>query len=153
MQEPKLTWAIQNGLPKHISEVKKGLSCGCVCPQCQSQLVAKQGDYNAYHFAHHDKDACNNTGESTVHKAAKDIIKAAGFMVVPAHPEIVGTPQKYTFDSVSLEKPYGGFIPDIVAQIGNKTHIIEICVTHKVDAEKLAKIAASGVSGAIEIYF
>lgn len=152
MQEPRLTWAIQNGIAKHISEVQKGLACGCICPQCQSQLIAKQGEHNAYHFAHYGQDACNNTGESTLHKAAKQIIKSAGFIVLPSHPYMVGKPQKYVFDSVELERAYGGFIPDIIARIGDKIMIIEICVTHKVDAEKRAKIAASGASAAIEIY-
>jgi len=143
---------MQNGLPKHISEVKNGLACGCICPECGGTLVAKHGESNAFHFAHHGKDACANTGETTVHKAAKNIIKSFGFMVLPPHHEMVGIAKKYVFDSVLLEKSFGGYIPDVLAEIGGKMFVIEIAVTHRVDAEKLQKIAASGVAGAIEIH-
>ncbi len=35
-----------------VSEVAKGEQCGCVCPSCSSQLVARQGEKIEWHFAH-----------------------------------------------------------------------------------------------------
>lgn len=44
-----------------IYDVPKGKACGCVCPSCNTLLIAKQGDVNEWHFAHlSNKDAVNN---------------------------------------------------------------------------------------------
>lgn len=151
MQEPTLFWAIQNGLPKHVSEVPNGLACGCVCPCCGATLMAKHGKKKAHHFAHYDKDACNYTGETAIHIAAKEIIKSRGCIVVPPPLFVGGEPKRYAFDSVVLEARYNDFIPDILAEIDGKVFIIEIAVTHFVDSAKKAKIAASGAYAAVEI--
>ena len=34
-------WGSRNGKAVHVSEVSRGLACGCVCPGCGAQLVAK----------------------------------------------------------------------------------------------------------------
>jgi hypothetical protein len=53
-------------------------------------------------------------------------------------------------DEVILEKRTGDIIPDIMVRIGTKWLLVEIAVTHFVDAEKRAKIRAMGLP-AIEI--
>lgn len=48
-----------------ISEVQRGRACGCVCPSCKQNLVAKKGpnpDKMIHHFAH-DKKSKDETGE------------------------------------------------------------------------------------------
>lgn len=35
-----------------VAEVEHGLACGCICPSCQSPLIARKGDIKAWHFAH-----------------------------------------------------------------------------------------------------
>lgn len=35
-----------------VDEVQQGLACGCICPSCQSPLIARKGDVKAWHFAH-----------------------------------------------------------------------------------------------------
>jgi hypothetical protein len=151
MGESMLFWAIQNGLPKHVSEVPNGLACGCICSGCGATLMAKHGKIKAHHFAHYNKDACNYTGETAIHLAAKEIIKSRGYIVLPPPFFERNEPEKYTFDSLSLEAQYADFIPDVLAEIDGKIYVIEIAVTHFVDAAKKAKIAASGAFGAIEI--
>ncbi len=37
---------------RFIGEVERGAECGCHCPACGSQLVARQGMANDWHFAH-----------------------------------------------------------------------------------------------------
>jgi hypothetical protein len=37
---------------RFIGEVERGADCGCVCPECASPLVARQGAANDWHFAH-----------------------------------------------------------------------------------------------------
>lgn len=36
-------------------EVENGENCGCICPACDAQMVAKQGNVNVWHFAHKQK--------------------------------------------------------------------------------------------------
>lgn len=35
-----------------VAEVLKGEQCGCICPSCGTQLVARQGTIKEWHFAH-----------------------------------------------------------------------------------------------------
>jgi competence CoiA-like predicted nuclease len=39
-----------------VSDVQNGKQCGCVCPSCHTPLEARQGDINAWHFAHASKN-------------------------------------------------------------------------------------------------
>ena len=58
--------------------------------------------------------------------------------------------QMVPIDEVVLEKRTGDIIPDIMVRIGTKWLLVEVAVTHFVDAEKKAKIRAMGLP-AIEI--
>lgn len=40
------------GRTRFVGDVARGAACGCVCPICKGPLVAKQGEINAWHFAH-----------------------------------------------------------------------------------------------------
>ncbi|OWY39307.1 hypothetical protein CEK28_08810 [Xenophilus sp. AP218F] len=41
-----------------VNDVDQGLACGCVCPACRAPLVARKGQVNIHHFAHHSRAAC-----------------------------------------------------------------------------------------------
>lgn len=40
------------GEMRFIGEVERGAACGCRCPECDSPLIAKQGNEKEWHFAH-----------------------------------------------------------------------------------------------------
>ena len=68
--------------------VSKGLGCGCVCPNCKQQLVAKiKGDKRKPHFAHYnpqhgfDKQKCY---EHTMHILAKNILEEGLSIMLPS---------------------------------------------------------------------
>jgi hypothetical protein len=42
----------REGAMRFVGEVERGAACGCVCPECGSPLVAKQGNEKDWHFAH-----------------------------------------------------------------------------------------------------
>jgi hypothetical protein len=44
-----------------VHEVDRGTKCDCICPSCKTPLSARQGDVNAWHFAH----ATRATSEKT----------------------------------------------------------------------------------------
>ena len=80
----RLTYALKNGEIVHISNVDKGLSCGCICPACGERLVAKKGEKMMHHFAHKSGSSCEYGYESSLHLAAKDILLNAKQIVIPA---------------------------------------------------------------------
>ena len=66
---------VRDGQCVGINEVECGRKCGCVCAACGHQLVAKQGEIRAWHFAHDVQSDCNNMGETHIHLAAKQILR------------------------------------------------------------------------------
>ena len=54
------------------SDVLSGKACGCICPECESPLIARHYDgARVDHFAHYRSKVCSNSFESAVHLAAK----------------------------------------------------------------------------------
>ena len=70
-------WALNHeNRPVHIRDVKNGKECGCHCPECGGQLIAKQGKIKIWHFSHYDqKSDCPGAAETALHLAAKEILK------------------------------------------------------------------------------
>ena len=143
----------------HISQIpieNRGLKCGMNCVGCGSPLVARfrrKSKTFKPHFAHHGSTNCNMTEESLLHIYAKQVIFEEKFIWVPEvevehgrFSETVVRAQHLPFDTVELEKGYGGFIPDVTGIIQDIPVFIEILVTHEVDSDKLDKIKKAGVS-------
>ncbi len=149
-----LTYAIKNGVLVHVDDVESGLACNCFCPACGKSLVAKKGDINSHHFAHHNADECAYGQETALHLAAKDILSDAGEIWLPAryphngvfdgegaHKEGV-----YNISSVAIEKKEGFVVPDVIVVAGGEKIYIEITVTHGIDAVKYRKLRDANIS-------
>ncbi|NPU12062.1 hypothetical protein HL666_14920 [Bradyrhizobium sp. 83002] len=144
----------------HIDEVVSGLGCHCVCPGCGRPMVAKKGDVQAHHFAHHTQTngtSCISAGETALHKFAKSILNDRLEITLPAqvveqqrNREVVVRAAKRAFDRAILETKDGQIIPDVVLVLRDRRLIVEFKVTHPCEAEKIARIRAMDV-GAIEI--
>lgn len=150
-----LIYALKDGLTTHISEVERGLKCGCTCPACGEKLIAKKGQYVTHHFAHQASKDCEYGYESSLHFAAKEILSQSKKMVIPPVYIHFNTYKEYillseakeiTIDRVELEKRFDNVVPDVVVYIGTKRLFIEIFVTHRVDEEKLDKLRTADVS-------
>ena len=152
----KLIYALKGGNIVSIADVPSGKKCGCVCPACGDELIARKGQKRMHHFAHRSNEDCEYGYESSLHLAAKDILSRAKKMVIP--PVYVEFPQsskskqllylekKISFDHVELEKRFDDIIPDIVVYSGDKYFFIEIYVTHPIDDEKLKKLKGKKIS-------
>lgn len=44
-----------------VHEVGRGAKCDCICPSCKTPLSARQGDVNAWHFAHATRGTSDKT--------------------------------------------------------------------------------------------
>ena len=58
-----------SGTARDASAVENGLKCGCCCPSCGGELVARQGEVRADHFAHHSKRECRHALEASLFRA------------------------------------------------------------------------------------
>lgn len=151
-----MIFALKNGQPVSISDVERGLACGCICPACGKPLIAKKGAKRDHHFSHRPGEDCKYGYETSLHLAAKAILAGAKQMIIPSvtlqFPEstksdiVISGEQQIPIDSVALEKKFGGVIPDVVMQSGGRPIFIEIFVTHRIDTEKLDKLKALGIS-------
>lgn len=146
----KLIYALKDGNIVSIDDVPNGKECGCVCPACGDELIARKGQKRMHHFAHRSNEDCEYGYESSLHLAAKDILSRSEKMVIPPvyvefpqsgkPKELISMEREISIDDVELEKRFDDIIPDIVVYSGDKYFFIEIYVTHPIDDEKLKKL-------------
>ena len=79
----RLYYGIKDGQIVSINDVNSGKTCGCVCPSCGEQLIAKKGKIMIHHFAHASTKDCEYGYETSLHLLAKDIIKNLNHFVLP----------------------------------------------------------------------
>ncbi len=155
----QLPYGLKNNQLVSIEDVEQGVACGCVCPSCGGQLIARKGAIRVHHFAHYQEVSCQHALETTLHLAAKAIIKEQKEFYIPslefwdvANGSTVQlfSERKLNFEKVELEVKMKAIQADIVAHIGKKQLIIELAVTHFIDKKKYQKIKALDIS-AIEV--
>ncbi|MDO6444602.1 competence protein CoiA family protein [Colwellia sp. 1_MG-2023] len=149
IEKTELHYGIKDGRVVHVESVINGLDCGCSCPHCDSQLIAKKGNVRVHHFAHYNAVDCEHGSETAIHLLAKQIIAERKVVQLPAtslkqmtldtnvHPHHVNEfiPTKLEmFESVEEEPTMEGYRPDLTALgFDGEWLDIEIKVTHEVD--------------------
>ena len=69
---------------------KRGLACGCHCPNCNQPLVAKLG-YNkgrSPHFAHYNYSDCHGAVMTLLHRLSEEILKIEKNVMTPPYKTI-----------------------------------------------------------------
>jgi hypothetical protein len=133
-------------------QVLNGKACGCVCPACKRDLVAKQ-KATTPHFAHAPGEDCAKALETAVHLAAKQLIakrlelrlpevKFFNFWAPKFGVETICEERVAKLDSVAVEIWLDDMRPDLLATIDGEKYLVEIAVTHYVDEVKYKKIQA-----------
>ena len=167
-EEKYFTKALRNGKLVDISEVKNGLECNCICPSCETPVVAYNNpkNKNAHHFKHHSKQDCEYYYETILHFLAKEIIQRHGGMTLPnitfnlsSYASTYNDVQRWDykrprsiqsvyvqFDNIEVEKYRNGIKPDLIGIINNKELYIEVAVTHFIDESKKEKIKNQNLS-------
>lgn len=145
-------YAFKDNQLVHISNVTRGLRCGCFCVSCGFRLVAKKGPFKAHHFAHNASTNCHDAAETTLHLLAKEIFKDLNNIVLPQYflskrklmkggvveyGELVVKGGEVSITNVFIEKPQIGFTPDVTLDCNSKILFVEIAVTHTVDRKKM----------------
>src|ERR1035438_10118103 len=71
----KLPFAVRGDKIIHVSEVKSGRQSECVCPGCETPLIARKGELRQHHFAHDSGTSCSE--ESALHWFGKHLLLEA----------------------------------------------------------------------------
>jgi hypothetical protein len=146
----------------HVSDVPRGLACGCVCAGCGRALVARKGARKAHHFAHHGASACDGGIETVLHRLGKELLTELQWIALPEFrfqaplsssdgvirrfDRPVFPARRVRITRVLLETPVAGVVPDVVLESGSRKLLVEICVTHAVDRAKLRKVRRANLS-------
>lgn len=157
MKSAHLTgYSLKNGQLIYISEVPRGLACGCVCVVCRQQLIAKKGLQRCHHFAHLVNTKCHGAAETALHLLSKELLATLDTITIPAYnfvkekttgtgancryQELIVKGGLVRISSAKIESSETGFKPDVILDCGTKSLIIEIAVTHRVDRAKMRHI-------------
>lgn len=162
----------ESGSLRKIDEVSRGLECNCLCPGCNTPLVARKGEQKSHHFAHHrpPPESILSCAESALHKWAKNIVaKQKTWSLRAEHfvPQIWTTrlgeklashdewwnpfaEKSFVIRAATEEYDLGDWKPDVLL-IGHFHGIesriaVEIKVSHPVDEAKLAKVQKSDIN-------
>jgi hypothetical protein len=159
----KNPYGLNDGRLVPVSEVCAGLACDCTCPACGNPLQAHKGDINNHYFAHNRGADCGAGYQTAIHILAKEILETEKRLFLPhlrvevdrsllkagtssMHQELIPRGQIMRFDEVVLEKRIGEIIPDVLMQKGDRRLLVEITVTHGIDAAKLARLEELNIS-------
>ena len=141
-----------NGSVVDVTQVLRGLACGCLCMGCNAPLLAKQGKVNAWHFGHASGASRRACAETALHLAGKELLHELAEIRVPPvfyamteldvlkreHIQTVeAAASSFNFSSCSLEHTTGTRRLDALLSSSEGHSLgIEILVTHKVDDQK-----------------
>lgn len=152
------------------SEVANGLGCGCICAECATPLIARQGEERIWHFAHHRESNCANGVEAAIHAMAKQLIFDRMGVFVPQRTlsRTIYGPSRVWSEKLNVDVQQSGFQritdcqmektigepstesgyrrPDLIAQLNGLPLAIEIHNTHAVDFEKKDWLRQQGFS-------
>lgn len=122
-----------------VGEAKQGRACNCLCPACQTPLIARHGDSNAWHFAHESRgtyeqtrDACGLSLFVSLKLMARQLLKAANAMQLPSFTvsrDVRGTrladtvtpAKRIGFDQIEIEQHLHGIAVDALITIPSKS--------------------------------
>ena len=131
----------ENNKLVNIEQVERGLACQCTCFECGEAVIARKGEIKEHHFAHaSNKASCTINPESVLHKYAKEVILESMGLMLPALPESDNEAAWWTFENLLPEFSLGLIRPDLIGYFDGEPILIEIAVTHFIDAEKLKRI-------------
>lgn len=134
-----------DGRVVHISEAQRGLASRISCLACGDRFVARQGQHNAWHFAHHNPNpACGGSLMSDAHDYAQQILLDHRTLTLPATQRHRARLTNYTDAVKHARRP--GYVLDLLVQVNGQPLGIEVCYRHAVDAAKRDRIHADHVA-------
>lgn len=156
----KLTvpFGLREGKLWFVADVPLGLECGCTCPECGEQLVARNRDFEGRqrvrHFRHAGTSSCPGGVETALHRMAKEVLGSAESVLLPrwASGDVVIEPEALSVVDARLEVSLlkGATRPDVLihglaADVEFDSLCVEVRVHHAVDDAKRELLAMHGM--------
>lgn len=142
-----LAYAVEKDTAKivHIDEVPNGIKCNCICKECNDELVAKnRGKIQQHHFAHKNMTESRSCLMTQLHLAAQYYFLALKEFSIPKV-EFQYKDENFKISSstvailsTQMEVQIDKYIADILIDTDVGKFIIEICVTHKCEEDKIS---------------
>lgn len=146
----KVPFRLKGGRLHRPEEVTSGLACECICPACETKLIANQGKAKRAYFSHYRTHSCAGGYETAVHLMAKQVILDEQRIRIQAliisldagpvpdggliHSSVRYPERDVELVEVEAEKQQERWRPDLTATLKNGAQIhIEIQVTHAVE--------------------
>lgn len=142
-------------------EVLRGSACGCLCPGCNSPVIARQGTEREWHFAHAKGGHCQEGYEVSVHEIAKQMIRLRRELLLPALDVEARTVDSFGLpiceqirvldaSTVSLDECWTSQVRDdvtvdVAGRFGDQEILVEITVFHRLMPDKRDRLVATGV--------
>ena len=117
---PKLFAALgRDGSVRLIGEVPRGAACGCVCPECASPLIAKQGQEKDWHFAHvagQERPECEAGAANMLRRLAIEHLQRQQPLELPPYKTVVRmqSPLRVLSEEVTLQARVTGSVDWLV---------------------------------------
>lgn len=117
------------------------------CESCKNEVILKRGARKRAHFAHDTNVSCATGLETSIHRAAKQLIEHERKLWLPAtivfpfypndtSPIRAASAQVITVEKVEVEKSLGNIRPDLIVWFRGRPLAVEIEVTNPVSEEK-----------------
>jgi hypothetical protein len=134
-----------------VAEVEQGLACGCICPSCQSPLIARKGDIKTWHFAHvsradegDTRTDCGYSWAVSVRLMARQLLREGMLLDLPPFEDIVeitlgaGRPIRHSYEVAppqtlnlppsEIDSKFGGVLVDALGR--SEDGAFAIYITH-----------------------
>ncbi|PCK32645.1 hypothetical protein [Pseudoalteromonas piscicida] len=137
----------------HISDVKNGKACNCVCPECENNLIARNaGRVKAHSFAHEVKELETRECRMTaLHLFAQRFVKTQSSILLPSHEVVIQNqkfiqpPKSIKINSAEIELSLDKFRIDVALFTEIGPIYIEVKVKSPCTEEKLNFFKSNGL--------
>lgn len=130
----------------HIKDVENGLACKCICPECGNPLIARNGGKTdkSYHFAHYKSVETRGCLMTQLHLVAQHYFRDLESFELPEVSFLYkgitlfypSTKIQVNSENSRCEAKFGPYSADVLLESDAVTLAIEVCVTHKNEADK-----------------
>lgn len=133
-----------SGLVMHVDDVPNGKRCECICKNCGDPLLAKnKGKIIGHHFSHTTKEESRYCRMTQLHMAMQVYFSTRSAITLPQNSDsVLGTDilvpaRKTTVLNAGMEHRVGPFCADTVLETADGRVLIEVCVTHACEDERV----------------
>ena len=137
----------------HVNSVPNGKNCGCICPECKDDLIAKNNCKDiSNHFAHQNLVEGRACLMTQLHLAAQNYFLNLSKFTLPQvsilfeRSQLTSPEKNVNIISSRLEAKLGKYYADVLLETNVGQIVIEISVTHDSEEGKIQYYQNNSIS-------